>query len=116
MYKAGLGRSFSLARARYKPEAFLGQTELAECLYADYRGEDGEVWEGFVVLPGASATVWETLSGEWESFEHNGLTVLHTEIPYSGLVGIVRTDSGVFGVSGAADEAQLRERLDRLIS
>ncbi|MFC1661630.1 DUF6599 family protein [Gemmatimonadota bacterium] len=98
----------------YKPEAFLGQTELTECIYADYRGADGEIWEGFAVLPPAGDHVWESLAGAWESTEHNGLTILYHEVPYTGLVGVVRTEEGMVGVAGAADEAQLTERLDWL--
>jgi hypothetical protein len=95
----------------YQPGSFLGLEELTDCLYADYEGSDGASWEGFVVLPSAASDVWETLADRWDSFEHDGLTVLFREVPYSGLVGVTRTDSGMFGVSGAADETQLRERL-----
>ena len=95
----------------YQPGSLLGIAELTDCLYADYEGSEGETWEGFVVLPSAASNVWEALADRWESFEHDGLTVLFREVPYSGLVGVTRTDSGMFGVSGAADETQLRERL-----
>jgi hypothetical protein len=95
----------------YQPVSFLGLTELTDCLYADYEGSEGETWQGFVVLPSAAATVWDVLIDRWESFEHDGHTILFREVPYSGLVGVTRTDSGVFGVAGASDENQLRERL-----
>ncbi len=95
----------------YQPGSLLGLEELTDCLHADYEGSDGETWSGFVVLPSTAPDVWEALTERWESFEHNGLTVLFREVPYSGLVGVTRTDSGMFGVSGAVDETQLRERL-----
>lgn len=95
----------------YQPGSLLGLEELTDCLYADYDGSDGETWQGFVVLPSAAADVWEALASRWESIEHDGHTILFREVPYSGLVGATRTDSGMFGVSGAADENQLRERL-----
>ncbi len=95
----------------YQPGSLLGLAELTDCLYADYEGSEGATWKGFVVLPSAADAVWEALAARWESFEHDGLTVLFREVPYSGLVGVTRTDSGMFGVSGAADETQLRERL-----
>ncbi len=63
------------------------------------------------MLPSAASDVWETLADRWDSFEHDGLTVLFREVPYSGLVGVTRTDTGMFGVSGAVDEIHLRERL-----
>ena len=95
----------------YQPGSLLSLEELTDCLYADYEGSDGETWEGFVVLPSAASKVWEALADRWDSFEYDGLTVRFREVPYSGLVGVTRTDSGMFGVSGAADETQLRERL-----
>jgi hypothetical protein len=95
----------------YQPVSLLSLAELTECVYADYEGSEGETWQGFVVLPSAASTVWDALVDRWQSFEHNGHTVLFREVPYSGLVGVTRTDSGMFGVSGAADETQLRERL-----
>lgn len=95
----------------YQPVSYLGLAELTSCLYADYEGTDGDVWEGFVVLPSAAASVWDALADRWQTLEHDGHTILFREVPYSGLVGITRTDAGVFGVSGAADEAALRERL-----
>ncbi len=100
----------------YQPGPFLSLAELTDCLYAEYEGREGETWEGFVVLPSAASRVWEALDERWDSLEHDALTVRFREVPYSGLVGVARTDSGMFGVSGAADEAQLRERLGRFTS
>ena len=100
----------------YQPGSLLSLAELTDCIYAEYRGSEGETWEGFVVLPSAAPAVWEALADRWDSFEYDGLTVRFREVPYSGLVGITRTDSGMFGVSGAPDETQLRERLGLLTS
>lgn len=95
----------------YLPGALLSLEELTDCLYARYEGDEGESWEGFVVLPSSAPDVWESLVDRWKSLELDGHQLLYREVPYSGLVGVVRTDSGIFGVSGADDEAQLRERL-----
>lgn len=99
----------------YKAEAYLGQADLRDCLYAEYAGEGEKGWEGFVVLPSAASSVWEALSGSWDSLEHGDVTVLFKEVPYRGLVGVVSTEAGVFGVS-AADQAELLSRLDGFIS
>ncbi len=100
----------------YQPGSHLGLAELTDCIYAEYEGSDGETWQGFVVVPSATSNVWDALVAQWESFEHNGHTVLFREVPYSGLVGVTRTDTGVFGVSGTADEIELRERLGEFAS
>jgi len=96
----------------YQAEAFLGLTELTDCVFAEYAGEEEESWQVFVVLPNAASSVWETLAGEWESLENDGSTVLFREVPYRGFVGVRRTEEGMFGVSGAADQNQLLARLD----
>ena len=98
----------------YQPGSLLSLEELTDCLYASYE-EDGETWEGFVVRPGSALEVWELLAARWESSEHEGFPVLYRQVPYSGLVGVTRTEVGIFGVSGATDQAQLWERLSVLV-
>jgi len=99
----------------FQAEAFLGLTELTDCVFAEYTHAGEEGWQGFVVLPEAISTVWNTLTGEWASVERGGSEVLFREVPYRGFVGVVRTDDGLFGVSGAADQNQLLARLDSFI-
>ena len=98
----------------YKRQAFLGLTELNRCLYAEYAGEGEATYQGFVVLPpeGSSpAAAWDALAGAWESAEHDGRTILYTEIPYRGLAGVVQTGRSLVGVAGAADRDELLRRL-----
>ncbi|UCG85517.1 MAG: hypothetical protein JSW71_16510 [Gemmatimonadota bacterium] len=100
----------------YQRQGFLGLSELRDCLYAEYAGEGDATWQGFVVRSSPeSSSIWNTLSGQWESLEHSGRTVLFSEIPYRGLVGVVRAEQGIWGVSGAADQGELLNRLDRFV-
>ena len=102
----------------YKREGFLGLTELTHCLYAEYASEGDETYQGFVVLPGpgsSPASTWEALAGEWESIEHEGRTILYTEVPYRGLAGVVQTNRSLVGVAGAADQDELLKRLESLV-
>jgi hypothetical protein len=101
--------------AGYQSEGFLGLAELTDCLYAEYAGKDDGTWQGFVILPASGPSVWDALSADWESVEHNGLKVLYKQIPYRGLVGVTQIDGGFMGVSGAADQGELLERLDGFI-
>jgi hypothetical protein len=97
---------------RYEPVSLLSLEELTECVTAVYQGRAGDTWQGFVVLPSASSRVWQALSDRWGSFEHDGHTVRFREVPYTGLVGVTRTETGMYGVTGAADETQLRSRIE----
>jgi hypothetical protein len=96
----------------YQAEAFLGLTELTDCVFAEYSDGAAETWQGFVVLPDAAQSVWDALAGDWGSVERGGSEVLFREVPYRGWVGVVWTDQGLFGVSEAADQAALLARLD----
>ncbi len=98
----------------YQAQGFLGLTELTHCVHAGYTGEDDAVWQGFIIpTTTATADMWTALTDQWEPLEYRETTVLSREIPYRGLVGVVRTDRGIMGVSGATDQTQLLSRLDR---
>ena len=100
----------------YQAQGFLGLTELTHCVYAGYTGEDDSVWQGFIIpTTTVTADMWTTLTDQWEPLEYRETTVLSREIPYRGLVGVVRTDRGIMGVSGATDQTQLFSRLDRFV-
>ncbi len=102
----------------FQREGFLGLSELRDCLFAQYADEGGEPWQGFAALPpeGSSVeSVWRALADEWEALDHGEQTVLYWEIPYQGLVGVVRAGETMLGVSGASDQAELLERLDGFV-
>jgi hypothetical protein len=101
----------------YQQRDFLGLTELSDCIYAEYGGEGEATWQGFVMRASAEqeSATWDMLAEQWESLEHDGRTILFREIPYRGLVGVTRTEQGIRGVSGAADQAELLSRLDRIV-
>jgi hypothetical protein len=103
----------------YQRRGFLGLTELTRCVYAEYTDGGDETWQGFVMLAdaeGGATSTWDMLAEEWDLLEHRGQQVLYKEIPYVGLVGVVQTESGIVGASGAADQDQMLSRLDGLIS
>ena len=100
----------------YQVSGFLGLTELNNCIYAEYTVEGEENWLGFIMrLPPGSSSPWTGLTGRWKSTQLNGLTVLYSEIPYRGMVGIVQTEQGIMGVSGAADRGEMLHRLDNFV-
>jgi hypothetical protein len=100
----------------YQAGGFLGLTELTHCIYAEYTSEGGGTWQGFLIpSPSGAGATWTELAARWGSLEHDGHMVLYREVPYRGLVGLVRTDQGLLGVSGAVDRAELLRRLDGLL-
>jgi hypothetical protein len=103
--------------ARYTKQDLFGLAELDECAHATYIDDAGSEFEAFVVLPPAGGqidAVWSDLEGRWQAADLDGEPVLFREVPYSGLVGVVRGDAGLLGVAGCADTDQLLQRIGRL--
>jgi len=104
--------------ASFAKEALLGLSELGGCVHAQYpTGSEGDSFTGFVMVAdeqNPSDTLWQRLAATWQLSEQQGHQVLSREVPYSGMVGVVRTDVGLVGASGAADVAELVQRLELL--
>ncbi len=87
-------------------DAFLGLDELDRCVHADYRDADGDTFTRFIIQPAQGETagaVWQQLAGSWQLDRAGGLDILHREIPYTGLVGVVSGDGHLAGAAGASD-------------
>jgi hypothetical protein len=104
--------------SRYTREALFGLAELNECVHAAYTDDAGSEYRAFVVLepPGAASDeVWQKLASVWQETELEGKPILWRKVPYSGLVGVIRSDGEIVGVADAADDSQLRERLGMIV-
>ncbi|MDX2437532.1 MAG: hypothetical protein QNL88_10840 [Acidobacteriota bacterium] len=103
--------------SQYSRESLYGLAELDECVHATYTDDAGSEYQVFVVLTTDEVTediVWQKLVSRWKEIELGGDPVLFREVPYSGLVGVIRSDSGIIGVANAADKNQLLDRLEQI--
>jgi hypothetical protein len=103
--------------ARYTKERLLGLAELNEAVHARYSDETGAGYQVFVVLPsgeGSSDEPWDALAQLWQQIDHDAMPVLFREIPYEGLVGVMRSEAGLLGVAGVETQEALLERLESL--
>lgn len=85
----------------YIRENFLGLEYLNRCLFANYQIGDNPV-QAFLALPGDQQSpedLWIALSQTWTIHEYHGQSVLVCEIPYQGFAGVIRKETGLFGVS-----------------
>ncbi len=101
----------------YQRVGFAGRPELRQCLFARYHLPPGGDFTGFVVVDTPEATGDEVFAGldeGWEDLPFPVGTARVREIPYQGLVGVVRTPDGVFGAAEAPDRAALTARLELL--
>jgi len=106
-----------LGSAQYTREALYGLAELNECVHAGYTDDAGSEFQAFVMLStGGTAAddAWQALASRWQEIDLDGEPVLYREVPYSGLVGAIRTEGGIIGVANAADDEQLLSRLERI--
>ncbi len=97
--------------AQYTRQSLFGLSELSDCVHANYTDESGDQYRAFAVLDDATDAVWARLESEWQVLDLDGTPVRHREVPYSGLVGAVRSNGTIMGIAGAADHEELRERL-----
>lgn len=102
----------------YTRSGLLGLGELERTVHARYELDGiGEV-TAFLMLPARGGSVddlWSGLAGGWQERTLAGRTTLTREVPYSGLVGMVRTEQGLLGVAGAEDAAQLETAFQALL-
>jgi len=99
---------------QYTREALYGLAELNESVHAAYTDDAGAEYQAFVLLQTDEVTadeLWQKLASVWQEIDLDGEPVLFREVPYSGLVGVIRANGGIIGVADAADEEQLLERL-----
>jgi len=97
---------------------YLGLGELTDCVYAGYQDASDADYQYFTIISGPDDSVesiWRKLGGKWKGKKHKGHPVLFREIPYKGLVGVVLTDKGIFGVTDSKKESEMMKRLDIFI-
>jgi len=102
--------------SNYTREALYGLAELNGCVHAAYADGAGSEYQAFVMLPSEELTAddaWQKLATRWKEIDLGGEPVLFREVPYSGLVGVIRSNDGIIGVANAADEEQLLDLLGR---
>jgi len=103
--------------SQYTREALFGLAELNESVHAAYTDDAGAEYQVFVLLQTDEVTadeLWQKLASRWQKIDLDGEPVLYREVPYSGLVGVIRSKGGIIGVANAADEEQLLDRLGRI--
>jgi hypothetical protein len=95
---------------KYIAKGYLGLSEINNLVYADYRDSRGNEFRSFVMIFPDKVTVketWKILTDKWQSETQNGRTVLYRKVPYEGLIGVVKTDDLIKGVSGVEEKAEL---------
>jgi hypothetical protein len=101
----------------YTRGGFLGLSELKGCVHATYRDGDRE-HVVFAMTPDGGGlptdTMWQLLSATWVGVDHPGLEILTREVPYRGVVGVVRTADGILGVADAGGRDATVARLVEL--
>jgi len=103
--------------AQYTREALFGLAELNESVHGAYTDDGGSEYQAFVLLQTDEITAddtWQKLASRWQEIDLGGEPVLFREVPYSGLVGVIRSNGGIIGVADSTDEEQLLDRLGRI--
>ena len=73
---------------------------LKNCITADYQeGENKYKIFYFVDSKNNPANFWSRFGQEWEIEKSSDSPIKIRKIPYQGVVGLIKTDSGIFGVA-----------------
>ncbi len=103
----------------YTRIGFLGLTELSNCIHAKYTDESEKEFQYFVILPFDNVpkeTIWEKLAEKWKKLESKKHHLLVKKIPYKGTSGIMLTEEKIIGVTDCADESEVINRLEAVVS
>ena len=105
------------ASESYARQAFLGLSELTNCVYAIYKDGEKEFKYFVIILPGkeTNESIWEKLYEKWKQADHKKCAILVKKVPYMGITGVVLTDKKIVGVTECADEAEVLMRLKAVV-
>jgi len=95
---------------------YLGESELNNCIFAKYKNSNDEDYQYFSLIPTKNESldvIQANIRKKWRIIELNEIEVYVKTIPYHGLCGIIFTKKGSLGVTNAANQEQLVERLQR---
>ncbi len=99
-------------------ESYLGTSELKTVVFADYSEKPDSKFQYFTLIPEAGETsenIWQKLSEKWIKLDDEDYNILFKKIPYKGIIGIRKTDKGIFGVTDSKSENELIERLGKIV-
>ncbi|MCI0494627.1 hypothetical protein L0Z72_06435 [candidate division KSB1 bacterium] len=102
----------------YTKIGYLGLTELKNCIHANYKDQNGNEFQYFVVLPRDEKPIekiWQSFSEKWTLVEKASHPTYRKKIPYKGINGMMLLEEKIIGVTDAFDEAQLLERLQLVV-
>lgn len=97
---------------------FLSISDLNNCLFAEYQEKEGQPFRYFVMLPEGTQTVdsiWERIAAKWQETNLSGQPVIYRQVPYRGLLGLIKHDGRIIGVADVPDQNTMLERLKQFI-
>ncbi len=98
----------------YIKKDFMGMASLKNCILADYKGGEDHYKIFYIVnSQKKNSEVWSKFSHDWENLEKTGKSIKIREVPYQGLIGLIKTKSGVFGVAEMGNKEKI---IDILLS
>lgn len=101
----------------FSRQAFLGLSELNNCVYAHYKDEEQD-FRSFVIIPIGQETkdsIWKGLAKKWKKLDHKKFSILTNKVPYVGFNGIALTAKKIVGVTHCESESELLKRLEAVI-
>ncbi|MFC2088854.1 DUF6599 family protein [Calditrichota bacterium] len=99
-------------------ESYLGMADLRHIVFADYMDDTESKFQYFIIIPKSENTpeiIWDKLVARWQPIEKKSFPILYKKIPYKGLIGVIKTNQGIIGVTDSADEVEMIQRLLNIV-
>ena len=98
---------------KYTANGYMGLSEIKNLVFADYKDPNGNEFRSFVMVLGKGHVdnTWITLAEKWQSETQKDRTILYREVPYEGLIGVIKADDMITGASGVEEKGKLLELL-----
>ena len=103
----------------YSREAFLGLSELRNCLYAEYEDGSSKRFKFFRIVSDSltgDKEIYDSLPEKWITGMFRKHQIRTFEIPYSGTTAVILTELGLLGVTDCQDENEIQQRLKLLVT
>jgi hypothetical protein len=99
---------------RFILKGYLGLTDLNNCLFADYRDDNGDKYQYFYISQHPLESVdsfIKNLGKKWREDQIDGRLVQIREVPYQGYTGIILVNDKIYGVSNLTKESEIIQKL-----
>jgi len=93
---------------------YLGLNNFSNCILAKYSQDTLNYQIFYFVKSNSKNKVWAKFEKNWKNINYQKNDIKLKEIPYQGLVGLIQTQEGIFGVTDLKNKKHVLKILDSI--